>query len=226
VTIQKPSQQLNSTSKPYSGDSLNKEEANILSPDLHLSNTDFKSLTKKELIEAGGGQLTEQTLTTKKKLLSPHFDLEAKEETPQTPTSSSHLANSNNTQLLHWLNSFPHTLPDPKSPPSADFLRLLLECHKLHQLPLSLQQAYWAELLELEYPLEEPSPQTRSEKLLEEEEDWVEDLLEIREEQDPQKDLQCYVSMARVARLEQVLDCGYFGGSVPESGVSWYRADE
>jgi hypothetical protein len=46
-------------------------------------------------------------------LLSPPFDLEAKEETPQTPILSSPLVNSNNTQLLHWLNSFPHTLPDP-----------------------------------------------------------------------------------------------------------------
>jgi hypothetical protein len=43
--------------------------------------------------------------------------------------------------------------------------------------------------LELEYPPEEPSQQTWSEKLLEEEEDWVEDLLGIQEEQDPQKDL-------------------------------------
>jgi hypothetical protein len=32
--------------------------------------------------------------------------------------------------------------------------------------------------------------------------------------------------MARVARLEQVLDCGYFGGSVPVSGASWYEVDE
>jgi hypothetical protein len=31
--------------------------------------------------------------------------------------------------------------------------------------------------------------------------------------------------MARVARLEQVLDCGYFGGSVPVYGASWYEAD-
>jgi hypothetical protein len=36
----------------------------------------------------------------------------------------------------------------------------------------------------------------------------------------------CYVSTARVARLERVLDCDYFGGSVPVSGASWYEADE
>jgi hypothetical protein len=36
---------------------LNKEEINILSPDQHISNTDFESLTKKELIKVGGDQL-------------------------------------------------------------------------------------------------------------------------------------------------------------------------
>jgi hypothetical protein len=35
----------------------------------------------------------------------------------------------------------------------------------------------------------------------------------------------CYVSMARVARLEQVLDCGYFSGSAPVGGASWYEVD-
>jgi hypothetical protein len=35
----------------------------------------------------------------------------------------------------------------------------------------------------------------------------------------------CYVSMACVARREQVLDCGYFSGSVPVSGVSWCEVD-
>ena len=38
------------------------------------------------------------------------------------------------------------------SPRSTDHLRWLLKCHKLQQLPLELQQAYWPELLELEYP--------------------------------------------------------------------------
>jgi hypothetical protein len=36
-----------------------------------------------------------------------------------------------------------------------DYLHWLLECHRSQQLPLSLQQAHWAELLELEYPLEQ-----------------------------------------------------------------------
>jgi hypothetical protein len=32
--------------------------------------------------------------------------------------------------------------------------------------------------------------------------------------------------MARVARLEQVLDCGYLGDSVPVSGASWYEVGQ
>jgi hypothetical protein len=80
--------------------------------------------------------------------------------------------------LLRWLNSFPHTLPDPSSIPSTDYLCWLLECHKLQQLPLSLQQAHWAELLELEYPPEQEVAQlTLSEISLAEEEDLGEDLL-------------------------------------------------
>ena len=35
-----------------------------------------------------------------------------------------------------------------------DHYSWLLKCHKLQQLPLELQQAYWPELLELEYPVE------------------------------------------------------------------------
>jgi hypothetical protein len=78
--------------------------------------------------------------------------------------------------LLHWLNSFPHTLPDPTSIPSMDYLRWLLECHKSQQLPLSLQQAHWAELLELEYPPEQGVAQPiSSETSLEVEEDLEED---------------------------------------------------
>jgi hypothetical protein len=80
--------------------------------------------------------------------------------------------------LLHWLNSFPHTLPDPSLIPSMDYLCWLLECHKLQQLPLSLQQAHWAELLELEYPPEQEVVQlTLSEISLVEEDDSEEDHL-------------------------------------------------
>jgi hypothetical protein len=86
--------------------------------------------------------------------------------------------------LLRWLNSFPHTFPDPTSIPSMDYLHWLLECHKSQQLPLSLQQAHWAELLELEYPPEQGVAQPISsetslgvEEDLEEDRCMVEDLL-------------------------------------------------
>ena len=54
--------------------------------------------------------------------------------------------------MLNWLNSSPVELTNPLFPHSPDHLRWLLKCHKLQQLPLELQQAYWPELLELEYP--------------------------------------------------------------------------
>jgi hypothetical protein len=177
-------------------------------------------LTKKGLIEVGGGQLTEQVLTTKKNLLSPLFDLEVKVEIPQTLILSSPLVNSNNTQLLHWLNSFPHTLPDPKSPPLADLLRWLLECHRLHQLPLLLQQAYWPELLELEYPQEEHNQRTQSEILSEEEEDWVEDLLE---EQDHQEDLltedQTITQTLEEGEIPEILEEGEIRSNPPKTPI-------
>jgi hypothetical protein len=162
VTTQLVSQLSNSILKHYSGDSWIRSTTSIESPDLHLSNTDFKSLTKKGLIKAGGDQLMEQP-TKKKNHLPLASDSEVTEETPQVQILSSLPAKSSNMQLLHWLNSFPHILPNPISPPSAAYLCWLLECHKSHQLPLLLQQAYWPELLELEYPQEELSQQTQSE---------------------------------------------------------------
>ena len=56
--------------------------------------------------------------------------------------------------VTNWLNSSPIELTNPLSPHSPNHLRWLLKCHKLQQLPLELQQAYWPELLELEYPAE------------------------------------------------------------------------
>jgi hypothetical protein len=73
---------LTSTSKPYSGDSQIKLKGNTESPDQHPSNTDFESLMKKELIEAGGDQLTEST-TRKKNYLPLNSDSEVKVETPR-----------------------------------------------------------------------------------------------------------------------------------------------
>jgi hypothetical protein len=90
--------------------------------------------------------------------------------------------NEKNAPLLHWLNSFPHTLPNPSSIPLTDYLCWLLECHKSQQLPLSLQQAHWAELLELEYPLEQEVVQlTLSDTSLEEAENLEEDLLMVED---------------------------------------------
>jgi hypothetical protein len=112
-------------------------------------------------------------------------------------------------QLLHWLNSFPHTLPDPLSPPSADYLCWLLECHKLHQLPLSLQQAYWPELLELEYPQGELNQQTQSEILSEEEEDLVENLLEELDHQwNPQMEDQTKTQTMEEGEIQETLEEG------------------
>ena len=61
--------------------------------------------------------------------------------------------------MLNWLASFPPQQPsNPKSYPSKLFLRWLIKCHQLCLLPLTFQQVYWPELLELEYP-EEPQSQ-------------------------------------------------------------------
>ena len=56
--------------------------------------------------------------------------------------------------MLNWLNSSLVELTNPLSPHSPNHLRWLLKGHRLQQLPLELQQAYWPELLELEYPVE------------------------------------------------------------------------
>jgi hypothetical protein len=63
-----------------------------------------------------------------------------------------------------------------------EYLHWLLECHKSQQLPLSLQQAHWAKLLELEYPPEQEVDQlTYSETSLGEEEDLEEDRLMVED---------------------------------------------
>ena len=78
-------------------------------------------------------------------------------ETPQIQISKSlpqTSLNEKNSFLLNWLNLSPVESTNPLSPHSPDHLRWLLRCHKLQQLPPELQQAYWPELLELEYPAE------------------------------------------------------------------------
>jgi hypothetical protein len=171
--------QSTSTLTPYSGDLQSQLKANTESLVQSQSNTDSESSTKKDKIAAGGGQLMEPPIT--KNPWPEHSNLVATKETPQTLTLTSQETNQRNKRnapLLHWLNSFPHTLPDPSSIPLTDYLRWLLECHKSQRLPLSLQQAHWAELLELEYPPEqEVGRPTYLEISLEEEDDLEEDHL-------------------------------------------------
>ena len=78
-------------------------------------------------------------------------------ETPQIQISrfpSLTNPNEKNSSLLNWLNLSLDESTNPLSPRSPNHLHWLLRCHKLQQLPLELQQAYWPELLELEYPVE------------------------------------------------------------------------
>ena len=92
-----------------------------------------------------------------KKHQHPYSDLGAKTETLQIPISKSlpqTSPNERNSSLLNWLNLSLDKSTNPLSPHSPNHLCWLLKCHKLQQLPLELQQAYWPELLELEYPVE------------------------------------------------------------------------
>jgi hypothetical protein len=137
--------------------------------------TAFESTMKKEKNEASGGLLTANQMKRETNHWLLNSNLEATTETPLTLTPSYPPTNERNSSLLDWLNSFPQELPNPISSPLASHLCSLLECHKSWQLPLSHQKVYWAELLDLEYPLEEVPRQTSSERLLVEEEALVED---------------------------------------------------
>ena len=92
-----------------------------------------------------------------KKHQHPNFNLAVTMETPQIQISKSlsqTSPNEKNSFLLNWLNLSLVKSTNPLSPHSPNHLRWLLKCHKSQQLPLELQQAYWPELLELEYPAE------------------------------------------------------------------------
>jgi hypothetical protein len=161
---------------PYSGDSQNPSKTSTESPVQSQSNMDYGSLMKKDKIAAGGDLLT-GALTVKNPWPKPSNSA-VTTETLRTQISPSPLTKQKNEHLLHWLNSFPHTLPNPSSIPSTDYLHWLLECHKSQQLPLSLQQAHWAELLDLEYPLEQEASLGTS---LEEAEGLEEDCLVVED---------------------------------------------
>ena len=94
---------------------------------------------------------------SQKKSQHPYSDLAATTEIPQIQISKflpQTSPNKKNSFLLNWLNSFPDESTNPLSPHSPAHLRWLLKCHRSQQLPLELKQAYWPELLELEYPAE------------------------------------------------------------------------
>jgi hypothetical protein len=141
---------------------------------------DSGSSTKKDKIAASRDQLM-GALTVKNPWPKPS-SLAVTTETLRTQISPSLQTSKKNEHLLHWLNSFPHTLPNPSSIPLMDYLCWLLECHRSQQLPLSLQQAHWAELLELEYPPEQEAVQLTSlETSSAEEEDLEEDHLMVED---------------------------------------------
>jgi hypothetical protein len=178
---------------PYSGDLQNLSKVDTESPAQSQSSMDSESLTKKGKIVAIGDLSTEAL--TMKNPWHKHSSLVVTKETPQTLTLTSQglkLRNKKNVPLLHWLNSFPHTLPNPSSIPLTDYLCWLLECYKSQQLPLSLQQAHWDKLLELEHPPEAvPQPISLEthwvgEEDLEEDRLMVEDLLMVDPEETQQ----------------------------------------
>jgi hypothetical protein len=151
----------------------------------------FVSTMKKEWIEASGDLLME--LKTKKNQLDLSYALEVIElkNQPMTMTMSKFpqvtQLHTQKTNLVDWLQTFPQNLPESEPVPSLAYLRWLLQCHKSNQLPLCLQQRYWAELVDLRYPRQTLDPPDHQEEDLQEEEDigQVEDLLSFQEE-DPQ----------------------------------------
>jgi hypothetical protein len=135
---------------------------------------DSESLMKKGKIAAGGDQLTE--VPTTKNPLHKLSNLVVIKETPQTLTSTSQETNQRNKK--NALAALAQLIPTHITRPqfnSIDRLSSLLECHRLQQLPLPLQQAHWDKLLELEYlPEAVPQPILLGTSL-EEEEDLEED---------------------------------------------------
>jgi hypothetical protein len=160
TTAMKNLQQSTSTSKPYSGELLNKSlTKDSLSNIQHPLNLDSVSMTKRELIGAVGDHWTEKQKKKKNNLKQP-FHLEVTTLTPQIKilqslplTQQQQLKNN----LNNWLATFPLTSPLPNLHllPSISCQHLLMQWPQSQQLPLSLQQLYWAELLDLEYP---PTP--------------------------------------------------------------------
>src|SRR6202453_3214375 len=155
------SSQLTSFFQPFSGDSLNYDPTDFITlKDPHPSNTDSVSTTKNASTEVVGDLWT-QNPTTK---TSQHQNSHPLKHNPPTlrTTLTSQLqpqTSSSNANLRNWLRTFPPTYRPTSDPvPSPTFLRWLLQCYNSNRLPQSLQQQYWAELLDLEYLEEVPSP--------------------------------------------------------------------
>jgi hypothetical protein len=158
--------------------------------DQHLSNWDSESTTKNEWTEVVGDHWTDKKKTKKNNLVA-SSNLEVTKKTFQTKTSKS-LPQTQQQQLknnLHsWLATFPPTSPLPNShlPLSTKHRHRLAQWPRSQQLPLSLQQLYWAELLDLQYPPTPSEADLHHQDLLEEEADigLVEALLWGEDHQD------------------------------------------
>jgi hypothetical protein len=143
--------------------------------DLHQSNWDFASTTRKELTEAIGGHWTGKK-TKRKNSPEAHSSLEVITKKFQTKISKS-LPQTQQQQLKSnlnsWLATFPPMFPLPNSHHllSIRHQHWLMQWPQSQQLPLSLQQLYWAELLDLQYPLTPLEADHLCQDLLEEEED-------------------------------------------------------
>jgi hypothetical protein len=180
-----------SISKHSSGELLGNSQIteDLQSNDLHLLNWDSESMMKKESTEVVGVRWMEKK-TKKRNYLGTHSNSEATTTTPQRrilPFLSLMQQQKLKSNLNSWLATFPPTSPLPESnlPLTTELQCQLLQWPQLQQLPLSLQQQYWAEILDLQYPLT-PLEVDRQQALQEEEEDtgqveallWEEDLLE------------------------------------------------
>jgi hypothetical protein len=158
--------------------------------DQHQSNWVSESTMKKGLIEAAGDHWMEKTIQKKSSPVT-SSSLEATTKTLQTKTSISlpqTQQQSLKNNLNNWLATFPPTSPLPNShlPLSTKHRHRLAQWPQSQQLPLSLQQLYWAELLDLQYPPIPSEADCLHQDLLEEEEDigQVEDLLWEEDRQD------------------------------------------
>jgi hypothetical protein len=166
--------------------------------DLHPSSWASAFTMKKELTEAVG-DLWMGKQTQKKSNPEPPSSLEATTKTPQMKiskflplTQQQQLKNN----LHNWLATFPPTSPLPNShlPSSIRLQHQLIQWPQSQQLPLSLQQLYWAELLDLQYPPTPLEADHLHQDHLEEEEDigqveallWEEDHQDHQDHQDPQ----------------------------------------